>query len=237
MELNAASVRVPRDLDARSTAALAEALADAMASRAPLVVLRGWSADEFCLGLAIGSGEASAAATHAFARLLADLHAAPKPLLAVVEGRAIGGGLGLACACDWVLASEPSTFGLPELLWGLVPAIIWPVITDRMAPHAARQWTIAGHTRCAAEGVQVGLVDEIVPVDRLEIAVARRARALGRLEPEALRQFRRWRRASQHDDLATALGQGADLTAAMLRSPVVRERWQAFHEGGAPWSA
>jgi enoyl-CoA hydratase/carnithine racemase len=237
MELNAASVRLPRDLDASSTARLAADLRAALDGDAQVIRLEGWSTDEYCLGLAIGASADQTGATHAFAALLTELHRADKPLLAVVEGRAIGGGMGLACACDWVLASDEATFGLPELLWGLVPAIIWPVIADRMAPHVARQWTLAAHTRTAAEGLTAGLVDELVPVEQVARAITRRERSLARLAPQALRHFRAWRRASQHHDLPTALAHGADLTAGMLQTPVVRARWQAFHDGGTPWSA
>ncbi len=237
MELIVTSIRLPRDLDAVSTARLAVDLQEALAGDAQVIRLDGWTTDEYCLGLALGSSADQAGATHAFANLLAELHRADKPLMAVVHGRAIGGGMGLACACDWVLASNEASFGLPELLWGLVPAIIWPVIADRMAPHVARQWTLAAHTRTAAEGLTAGLVDELVPHDRLARAIARRERALARLAPQALRHFRAWRRAAPQHDLPTALMHGADLTAAMLRTPDVHTRWQAFHDGGAPWSA
>jgi polyketide biosynthesis enoyl-CoA hydratase PksH len=150
MELMPAVVRLPRDLDAASVSALARDLETALASTAPVVALRGADDDTYCLGLAIGSSLDGPSATHAFSDLLGRMHDSPKPLLAVVDGRAIGGGMGLACACDWVLATARASFALPELLWGLVPAIIWPVITDRMAPHVARQWTLSAHTRTGA---------------------------------------------------------------------------------------
>jgi polyketide biosynthesis enoyl-CoA hydratase PksH len=153
MELiQAATVRLPVDLSAHSLEILSRDMADAFASQAAMVTLIGAGADTFCLGLAIGSSSDGAAPTHAFSDLLTAMHHAPKPVLAVVDGRAIGGGMGLACACDWVIATERATFALPELLWGLVPAIIWPVLTDRMAPHAVRQWTISAHARGTCAG-------------------------------------------------------------------------------------
>jgi enoyl-CoA hydratase/carnithine racemase len=236
MELTPATVRLPRDLDSGSVAALARALEAALASDAPVVALTGADSDTFCLGLAVGSSLEGTAATHAFSDLLTRMYASPKPLLAVVDGRAIGGGMGLACACDWVVATERTTFALPELLWGLVPAIIWPVITERMAPHVARQWTISAHTRTAADGVAVGLVDELTTPERLERAVGKATRTLRRVDPEALRRLRGWARTSRQHDLADALRMGADITADMVRQPSVRQRWQAFEQGGTPWS-
>jgi enoyl-CoA hydratase/carnithine racemase len=236
VELTSATVRLPKDLDSASIAALTRDFEAALASEAPVVAFTGADADTFCLGLAIGSSLDGSAATHAFSDLLTRMHDAPKPLLAVVDGRAIGGGMGLACACDWVVATERTTFALPELLWGLVPAIIWPVITERMAPHVARQWTISAHTRTAADGVAVGLVDELTTPERLERAVGKATRTLRRVDPEALRRLRGWARTSRQHDLADALRMGADITADMVRQPSVRQRWQAFEQGGTPWS-
>jgi polyketide biosynthesis enoyl-CoA hydratase PksH len=236
VELTSATVRLPKDLDSASIAALTRDFEAALASEAPVVAFTGADADTFCLGLAIGSSLDGSAATHAFSDLLTRMHDAPKPLLAVVDGRAIGGGMGLACACDWVVATDRATFALPELLWGLVPAIIWPVITSRMAPHVARQWTVSAHTRTASDGMGAGLVDDVVAPDTLDRAVARAARSLRRLDPEALRRLRAWARTSPQHDLADALRIGADITADMVRQPAVRKRWQAFEQGDTPWS-
>ena len=236
MELTPGVIRLPPDLDAASVAALRHALDAAWASPAPVVSLVGATGDTFCLGLALGRQDAAAPA-QPFADLLAAMHAAPKPLLAVVDGRAIGGGLGLACACDWLLATERASFGLPELLWGLVPAIIWPVVADRVGAPVARRWAVSAHSRSAAEGLAAGLVDELVPPDRLDAAVTRATRALRRLDPEALGHLRVWARASRHTDLPLALRRGADLTTSLGSRPSVRERWQAFADGEVPWSA
>ena len=236
MELTAAVVHLPADLDAVSVAALTRALDAAYVSPAPVVALAGASADTFCLGLAIGRHDAAAPA-QAFADVLAAMHAAPKPLLAVVDGRAIGGGLGLASACDWLMATDRASFGLPELLWGLVPAIIWPVIADRVGAPVARRWAVSAHTRSATDAFASGLVDELVPADRLDAAVTRATRALCRLDAEALRHMRSWARASQQTDLPGALRRGAELTTLLGSRPSVRERWQAFADGDVPWSA
>lgn len=238
MELiQAATVRLPVDLSAHSLEILSRDMADAFASQAAMVTLIGADADTFCLGLAIGSSSDGAAPTHAFSDLLTTMHHAPKPVLAVVDGRAIGGGMGLACACDWVIATERATFALPELLWGLVPAIIWPVLTDRMAPHAVRQWTISAHARGAVEAQAAGLVDALVPAASLDRAIDRSTRHLRRLDPVALQRLRTWARESRRHDLPAALRLGADITAGMLHDPSVQRRWNAFAAGEAPWSS
>jgi polyketide biosynthesis enoyl-CoA hydratase PksH len=232
-----AAVRLPLDLSGASLRSLTHDLERAFASPAAVVTLIGADADTFCLGLAVGAGTDDSTPTHAFADLLTAMHDAPKPVMAVVDGRAIGGGMGLACACDYVVATERATFGLPELLWGLVPAIIWPVLTDRMAPHAVRQWTISAYSRGATEAHAVGLVDELVPAASLERAVQRTAHHLCRLDRDALRRLRWWARESRRHDLPGALKMGADITARMLHEPGVRQRWNAFVAGEAPWSS
>lgn len=236
MELTA-SIVLPARIDPPAVTALAAALDAALRGPARVVVLTGASPDVFCHGLAIDTASDGAAATAAFADLFVALHRAPKPLLAAVDGAAIGGGLGLACACDWVVATDRATFGLPELLWGLVPAIIWPAITDRMAPHVARAWTISAHARTAAEAQPAGLVDDLVPADALDGAVRRGARTLSRLEPRALVRLRAWARDSRALPLADAVAEGARITGAMMIEPHVQARWRAFAEGEVPWSA
>jgi enoyl-CoA hydratase/carnithine racemase len=236
MELTTtAIVRLPVDLNAASVRELSHDLQAAFASSASVVVIAGAEANTFCLGLAVGSGTDEGAPTQAFADVLASMHRASKPMLAVVDGRAIGGGMGLACACDWVIATERATFGLPELLWGLLPAIIWPVLSDRMAPHAVRQWTISAHTRSAIEAEATGLVDALVPSATLDAAIQRAVRHLRRLDAEALRSLRLWARYSRQIDLSSALTTGAEITASMLRDPEVKRRWDAFAAGEAPW--
>ena len=236
MELNPGTVSLPPELDSASVAALARDVERALAAADGVLTLAGAGDGVFCAGLALSGAADGGARTSAFAEVLALLHAAPKPTLALVDGRCIGGGLGLAAACDWVAATDRSTFALPELLWGLMPAIIWPVVTDRMAPHVARQWTLTAWTRSAREAAAAGLVDEVAPPEALEAAAGRARRMLRRIEPRALARLRGWARACRQQPLPEALAQGAGLTAQALDDPAVRARWDAYAEGEAPWS-
>ena len=117
-------IAVPGRLNPASVATMNARLADL--DDAPAVVLEG-KPDLFCLGMTFdkvsASGDAGSAALRRnlenFAALLSGILNAPRPTLAVVDGRAFGGGLGLAAACDCVLASPRATFSLPEALYGL----------------------------------------------------------------------------------------------------------------------
>jgi enoyl-CoA hydratase/carnithine racemase len=238
MELTAAvpSVRVPARLDAATVERLAGELDAAIASPARVITLEGAVESVFCLGLGLGGTETDRLHLQAFADVLLALHRAAKPVLALVDGQAIGGGLGIAASCDWVIATDRSTFALPELLWGLVPAMIWPPIGDRMAAHVARQWTVSACARPASAAEAAGLVDEVVRPESLGDAGRRAARMLARLEPGALVRLRDWTRASRTLSLPDALSRGAAITAELVDTPEARRRWAAFTAGEAPWT-
>lgn len=237
MELTPGHIRLPKALDAASMTALAGAFGAALQSDAPVVTLHGHDADTYCAGVAIDAVLDGRADMRRFADLLVAMHASPKPLLAAVDGAALGGGLGLACACDWVVATDRSTFGLPELLWGLAPAIIWPVVTDRMAPHVARQWTVSAHARSAADARTAGVVDDVVAPGALAHGLRRATRLLERLEPYALQRLRVWARTSRQYSLPDAVVRGVAVTADLAARPAVQQRWHAYMTGDAPWSA
>lgn len=229
----AAVVRLPAELSTTAVARLADDFNRSVAAPDRLIVLRGADEATFCTGLALDAD--GPVETEAFAAVLAGLVDAPKPTLAFVDGRAIGGGLGLASGCDWVVATERATFALPELLWGLVPAMIWPLLTSRMTEGEARRWTISAHSRTASAAMAAGLVDEIAAPGRHEAALARAVRMLSRLEPTALQRMRRWSREARDQPLAAVLARGARLTAGMAESAAARARIAAFRQGDSPW--
>lgn len=244
MELtDVVTVMLPRQLSRDSVRTLAEDIARGIAHPAPVLLVRGASAEAFCLGLSLE--EAEDAPTQPFADILATLSDAPKATLAYVDAPAIGGGFGLVCSCDWVVATPAASFALPELLWGILPAMIWPAITARLGPNVARQWVVSAHARSAHDAWGAGVVDRLAgmggeggaPDESRPVShdLARDVRMLRRLEPNALQAFRRWHRQAQQGALAEVIHRGASVTAGMLRATVARERIAAFTSGEAPW--
>lgn len=231
------ALALPTALDGSSIAALERELDAAERAECAGWLLRG-SGEVFCNGLdVVGEPEGAAAAALHFGRVLARLHAAPVPTLAVVDGAAIGGGLGLAAACDWVLATERASFGTPELLFGLLPAAIWPVLLGRLTPQRARAWALSATSRAASEALRDGVVDELVPSAGLEKAVAARSRALLRLAPGAAGRLRAHAASVVGWAPAKAIARGAEETARSLGEPQVRAALRAFAEGRAPWES
>jgi enoyl-CoA hydratase/carnithine racemase len=235
MELRSdAIIRMPRALSPESVGALRCDVKSVLAGPAPVAVLIGADDEIFCTGLAIE--DKGPIQTDPFCEILTLLSDAPKPTLAFVDGKCIGGGFGMACVCDWMIATERAAFGLPELLWGLIPAMIWPAIVGRLGANVARRWTLSAHTRSAREALDAGVIDELVEPGSAAHRVQRAARMLARLEPRATQQLRRWHREAHTASLPDALARGAALTQRMADSVIARERVDAFTRGESPWN-
>jgi methylglutaconyl-CoA hydratase len=89
----------------------------------------------------------------------------PKPVVAVVHGRALAGGCGLATACDLVLAHEAASFGYPEVKRGFVPAMVIAMLTRAVGEKVAFDLVGTGHILSATEALGVGLVSRVLPAD------------------------------------------------------------------------
>jgi methylglutaconyl-CoA hydratase len=109
-----------------------------------------------------------------------------KPTLAVVQGAAYGGGVGLVAACDIAIASEGATFSLSEVKLGLIPSVISPYVIAAMGARAARRYFLTGERFSAADALRLGLVHEVVPGDHLARAADRVIAALLEAGPRAL---------------------------------------------------
>jgi methylglutaconyl-CoA hydratase len=122
--------------------------------------------------------------------LLADtlnkLYSLPKPTVAMVNGTAIGGGNGFLSACDIAVAAEDAIFGLSEVKIGLVPAAISPYVIRKIGESKAREYFLTGKRISALKAREIGLVNEVVPRDKLEETVEELIGLLLTSGPEAL---------------------------------------------------
>ena len=147
------------------------------------VVLTG-AAGAFCAGGSLG-GFASAigqplqpgesdpliAANRSFGDVLQALTELPQLLVCAVDGPAMGGGFGLACCADLVLATQRSVFATPEVTLGLPPAQIAPFVWMRLGERAARECLLSGRHYRAGEARELGLVNDVVADGELEDAL------------------------------------------------------------------
>ncbi len=135
--------------------------------RCRVLVLAG-AGPVFCAGADIKamreSGQADEAANREDARRFAVLFRAvasfPTPVIAVVQGAAIGGGFGLAVAADHVIASPDARFGTPEARLGLVPAVISPYVVRRLGPGRAAPFLLGGEVALGEEALRIGVAHE-----------------------------------------------------------------------------
>ena len=99
------------------------------------------------------------------------IHACPKPVLGRVNGAAFGGGIGLLAVCDITISPPESTFAFSEVKLGIVPAVISTFVAHRMSPASMRRFFITGERFTAAVAHEIGLIDLVVPAERLDAAV------------------------------------------------------------------
>jgi methylglutaconyl-CoA hydratase len=97
----------------------------------------------------------------------------PVPVIGRVHGAALGGGAGLACVCDVVIADENAIFGFTEVKLGIIPAVISPFALAKIGRAAARELFLTGARFSAGRAKEVGLVHAVVPAAEMDDAVGR----------------------------------------------------------------
>jgi methylglutaconyl-CoA hydratase len=122
------------------------------------------------------------------ADMLRTIYLCPKPVVAKVQGDCYAGGMGLAAACDVVVAVHEANFCLSEVKLGLIPATISPYVIKAMGENAARRYFLTAERFPAREAHRIGFVHEVVAADDLDESVAAIVKALVSNSPNAVRQ-------------------------------------------------
>ena len=165
------------------------------------------------------------------ARKLADmlgaLNVMPAPLIGHLHGGAFGGGVGMACVCDVVVADLECQFGLTETRLGLIPATIGPYVLARMGEGAARQVFMSARVFGADEAVRLGIVSRAVGAKDLDAAVEAEVAPYLNVAPGAV---------SRAKALARRLGPVIDETTVEASIAALADAWdseEAAHGIGA----
>lgn len=119
------------------------------------------------------------------AKLLRVINFNSKPVIAKVQGLALGGGVGLISCCDIVIANEEAKFGLTEAKLGLVPAVISPYVVDAISTRQARRYFQTAEIFDAQTALNMGLVSEIGPLEDLTEILDKQIRFLQSTGPQA----------------------------------------------------
>ena len=192
---------------------------------------------EWMRSMAAYSEEENVADALRLAALFASIRDCPMPVVARVQGAAMGGGSGLVAACDIAVAADSARFAFSEARLGLVPAVISPFVMPRIGASAARELFLTGEIFDADHAKAIGLVHRVVAEDALDEAVEKRVRALLKAGPEAQAAVK-----ALVLHLDTAPEDARDYTAALIAarraSEEGREGMSAFLEGRkADWIA
>ncbi len=157
-----------------------------------------------------------------------------KPLIAAVDGIAIGIGTTLLFHCDLVYATPAATFATPFLDLGLVPEAGSSLLMPRtMGYQRAFEMLVLGDPFSAERAREAGFVNAIVPTDAIEETAIKAATRLGAKPPEALALARDLLRGNAVD-ISRRVDEEAIAFAARLKSPEAREAFQAFLEKRPP---
>jgi isohexenylglutaconyl-CoA hydratase len=233
-------------LSDRMVAGLATLLERVTADLEARALVLSGSGGHFCAGADFGrflelmqgaAGHADDPIAHynrQFGAMLERLAALPVPTVAMVTGVAMGGGCGLAAACDRVIAANDATFAMPEVTLGVAPAQIAPFVVRRAGARRARWLMLSAARLKAPEAHAAGLADVVVPAAELRAALEADLRLLAAAEPAALRATKRIVTRTLEAPLATSLDAAALEFAGLLRHVAAREGIAATRERRAP---
>lgn len=200
-----------------------------------VVVVR-WAGRDFCAGAdleeLLASATLSPAENEASALRLGEvflrMRALPKPVVAIVHGRALAGGAGLATACDVVLAAESSQFGYPEIQRGFVPAMVMTMLRRLTGERRAFDLVATGRLVPAREALQLGLISRMVPDAELEAAASALLGQLAATSANALALTKRLLYDLDARNFADGIAQGARVNALARAHPDFQAAIAAF---------
>ena len=155
-------------------------------------------------------------------RMLETIDACPAPVVARVQGFALGGGSGVVACADIAVAGRDAVFGFTEVRLGIIPAVISPFVLARIGQGAARRWFLTGERFDAEEALRIGLVHEVA--DDLDGSVERVVANLLAAGPEAVRAAKRLISERPRGEAT------AQVAAALRTSPEGQEGLRAFLE-------
>lgn len=170
-----------------------------------------------------------------YGALLEALCDLPQWVLAAVDGAAMGGGIGLLCCADYVLATSQAVFSTPEVTLGIVPAQIAPFMVRRLGDSVVREWLLLGQRWSAQDAKRIGLVHAIAE-NSLVDAVQQRLHALASAAPEAVAATKHLLHAQHLHPLSVLLDEAAHSFAHTLRGNEAQQGLKAFaNRQAAPW--
>lgn len=215
--------------------ALRQAVDECAADPQVRVIVLAGAGKHFSAGADIGWMRRAAAApedvnradAQAFAGMLAALASCPKPTIARVQGLALGGGVGLACACDIAIAADSAQFAVSEARFGILPAVIGPYVIRAVGPRQAQRLALTAQRIGADEALRLGLVQQTA--SDLDAALDATLNELLASGPQAQAEIKALFAQLRPGDFGAAAQQLTAATIARVRTtPEAREGFAAF---------
>jgi methylglutaconyl-CoA hydratase len=221
-------------------AALTKAVA-APPAGAKAVVLSGEGAS-FCAGADAEwmkrsksfTREENARDAAAVSTMLQAIDDCPLPVIARIQGAAMGGGAGLAAVADIAVAEDGAQFGFSEVRLGLVPAVISTYVLPRIGIGAARRYFLAGERFDAAEARRIGLVHEVAPQGQLDVKVQTIVSEILKGGPQAVKAAKRLLRDVVRLPREKAVEETLRVISEIRVTPEAQEGLSAFLEKRKP---
>ena len=200
-----------------------------------VVVLKSQGAAAFCAGASFEELQAitneieGKAFFSGFAHLINAMRKCPKIIVGRVQGKTVGGGVGIAAACDYVLATQEANIKLSELAIGIGPFVIEPAVSRKIGKTALAELSLAaGEWKSAAWAKEKGLyANTFETIEKLDDALSILTRQLASYNPEALAEIKKvlWDGTSHWD---TLLLDRAAITGTLVISEVTKKALAAF---------
>ena len=199
-----------------------------------VVILRSTDQGPFCAGAsfdelaAITDATAGAEFFRGFARVILAMRACPKPIIARVHGKAVGGGVGIVAAADYAMATASASVRLSELAVGIGPFVVGPAIEHKIGGAAFAAMAIDADWRTAQWAERAGLYARVYDtLPELDAAIAAVAGTVAASNPQALALIKAavWRRT---DDWETLLEERAQMSGTLVLSKFARDAIAAF---------
>jgi methylglutaconyl-CoA hydratase len=200
-----------------------------------VIVLKSTGEKTFCAGasfdelLAVDSKEKGTLFFMGFAHLINALRSCNKVVIGLVQGKAVGGGVGLLAACDYCLATEQAAVKLSELFIGIGAFVIEPAVTRKVGMAAFSNLTLeATEWHSAQWGLKKGLFSKVFPsIEEMETAAEKLSTALASYSPDALLEMKKvfWE-GTEHWN--TLLAERAAISGKLVLSKFTKETLQKY---------
>jgi methylglutaconyl-CoA hydratase len=218
--------------------ALKDALSRAADDEAVRVVALAGAGSDFCSGADLAELERIATMSErenledarSLGALFRQMRHHPRPIVAVVHGRALAGGCGLATACDVVLARSDAEFGYPEVHLGFVPALVMTILRRKVGEGRAFELVAQGDRLSAVEARALGLVNRVFEPHAFQAEVDEYLGALAKKPPSALALTKSLLYELDGLDFDAGIERGAEVNARARMTDACRDGVRRFLE-------